>query len=212
MTISWVSLAARRRCAWVVVGLLFSVQVQVGRATKLGALSGTLLSNALAGTLVGTVSDAYRICATPTDVTFGIWTTIYLGLLEASIVPPYSDAAFERSMQLNRHWLSEWGRGDLRAANHTIHQLSVVNEALVNHCLATSCTSLRTYDTYHAWVQIASFLNDRIVRTHLDHQVDSSLRDAQRLLDALDGGRPGVRYAVQRARDGLRLGVPGCRV
>ena len=176
-------------------------------ATKLGDLSRTLLSNALVGRSVARVSDTYQVCATPSDETFGIWGPIYIGLLRASFEPPYEDAVFARSMELTEKWLEEWMCEDLRAANTTIQTLRHVNGILVDNCVATRCASIDAYDTYDTWVQIASLLNDQIVRVWLDHKDDHSLRAAQQLVDSFETSRPGVKYAVDRASTG-RQGCP----
>ena len=195
-------------------GLLLLLTLQLGAAfdaPKVFALAKTVADNAWRGGSIGAISDDYSLAATPSDATFAIWGTIYARLVLASFDPPLVDATFDRSMALNRRWLTEWTRRDVEASNRTIHELRATNEALVDARLAVPGVdpnddrSLYAYDVYATWIALASLLNDWVVRVHVDGEEDASVPAVWARVDALDvdNARAGVRYTLDAATKGL---------
>lgn len=178
---------------------------------KLFSFVWTVLTNISYGSRIGTISDKYKIKATPSDATFGIWGVIYARLWVYTIIHPIMTKHFKRSMALNQRWLSRWVDEDLNGASKTINELRDVNKAMVDKYVKKGYSGfqLKTLDIYATWVYLASVLNMWVVKVHKHGKKDKSLEDVTSKLAKLDTSRPGVRYTVERYKKGLGLGALG---
>lgn len=173
---------------------------------KIVALAGALFTNLVGGD-VGGVSRDNDIAATPPREAFRIWGRIYAGLLGAAFAPPFIDPIFNESMDLNAQWIRTWTAGDIVGARDVIVRLRDTNLRLAEAQAARADGEgwvLEAYDTYATWLQVATVLNEWIVRVHGPNPEPDRSREALReLLDRLDADpalRPGQRYVVDYVR------------
>ena len=172
---------------------------------KIFSYTRTVFQNIIYGLNVGTISDKYKVKATPSDNTFGIWGVIYARLLLFVIANPFGDATFDRSMNLNVQWMKLWNKEDLQKAHNTIDELSDVNNSLVCNYLQRRQRGwhLDTLDIYATWVMLASVLNAWVVRVYVKGQDDRSRDAVKSLIKSMDTTRPGVRYTINRFKKGV---------
>lgn len=165
----------------------------------------TMAKTAWYGWRVGKISKRYIIAATPSDTTFRIWGVIYYRLFLFTLLPPFYDAQFNKSMALNVEWLKLWTNEDLKGASKTIKHLSIVNDAMVSRCDGKGYGyHQETLDIYATWVGLAKLLNAWIVRVHISGEYDRSREDVNRVLCSQNMSRSGVRYTIEWYKRGMR--------
>lgn len=144
----------------------------------------TIWANILAGTKNRTVSDKYKLAATPSSETFSIWSVIFIGLWlflwNGTFTEEQSDA-LKTSFRLIREWLVAFTEEeDLSKALGIIKQLKQVNDALAAEY------DDRYIAIYAEWVGIATLLNENIVAVYVEGEPDNSIANLIQFVRAKD--------------------------
>ena len=64
-----------------------------------------------------------------------------------------------------------------------------------------------SYDIYATWTIFASFLNNYIVKVHLNNQLDNSLNDIKSLIQKLENGDKQLRWFQQWTINWTKRGI-----